>query len=205
MDTENDNQSARLKRKPLLIIVLILMAGLLGWLLGQFNGSPNNAQVNETQPNKKNDSVGNEDTSGTDVKSLARYTLPDGWKETVCPDRTNSVFVVPRGEANVDCDDNPISRIKISVDPANNTDCSQLQNVQNVSKHICISEFINGKKSLKAETIYNKASSYKNPTVVNAYYIDIGKAVIKVEYTHDPNNNEFQVGFEQLAKSIQAK
>ena len=41
--------------------------------------------------------------------------------------------------------------------------------------------------------------------VINAYYIDTGKGVVKVEYIHDANNNEYQAGLEQLAKSVQVK
>lgn len=191
MKPENDRKYIRVNKLVLLITLLILGAGWLGWRLGQ----PNNTNQPTT--------VNNANSAG--VKSLVNYVLPDGWKEASCPGTTGSVFVVPAGASNVDCNANPSSSIKISVDPANSTDCNQLQNVQNVYKHICISEYINGHKSLKAETVYNQDSSYKKPMAINSYYINSGKGVIKVEYIHDPNDNEYLAGLDQLAKSVQVK
>ena len=203
MNPDNDRQYIRVKKIPLLVVTLVLLAGLTGWLLGRSNNDPVTQQtpgvpsVMSTTPSSN--------TNGPDVKSLVTYVLPDGWKEASCPNAAGSSFVVPSSASGVDCDANPSSLVKISVDASNSIDCNQLQNVQNVSKHICISEYINNQKSLKAETIYNKDSSYKKATAINAYYINTGKGVVKVEYVHDPSSNEYQAGFEQLAKSVQAK
>ncbi len=199
MNTDNDHKYIRVNKLVLLVAVLILGAGVLGWRLGYSNTSSTSQPDNTNQPT----TVNNADNAG--VKSLVSYILPDGWNEASCPGMTGSVYVVPAGASNADCDANPSSAIKISVDPANNTDCNQLQNVQNVSKHICISEYINSNKTLKAETIYNQASSYKKPTTINAYYINTGKGVIKVEYVHGLDDNGYQAGFDQLAKSVQVK
>lgn len=199
MNTENNHKYISVNKLFLLVAVLILGAGLLGWWLGHSNTAITSGPNDTNQPT----TVNNVSTEG--VKSLVDYVLPDGWKETSCPDTTGSVYIVPAGASNADCDANLRSAIKISVDPANNTDCNQLQNVQNVSKHICISEYINSNKTLKAETIYNEASSYKKPTTINAYYINTGSDVIKVEYVHSPDDNGYQVGFDQLAKSVQVK
>ncbi len=201
----DDHKYVRVKKMSLIIIALIVVAGLVGWLLGRSDDpKPTTNQTPSSQNTSQPPSSAGSNSS-SDVKSLVSYTLPDGWKEATCPNATGAVFVIPSGASGVNCDANPSSPVKISVDPANNTDCNQLQNVQNVSKHVCVSEFINGKKSLKAETAYNKDSSYKKETAINAYYINTGKGVVKVEYIHDPSSNDYQAGFEQLAKSIQVK
>ena len=93
---------------------------------------------------------------------------------------------------------------KLGWPTANNTDCNQLQSVQNVKKHICISEYINGMKSLRAETIYNQDSVYGKETTIIAYYINSGKEVIKAELIYNSDDN-FRNSFEQLAKSIDLK
>jgi hypothetical protein len=197
----NLNNSGKAKL-VVIVVVLLIAAGLTGWWFGRSHNTSNNKQTDQAQSdNKKSDNV----SSNNDVKALVSYVLPDGWKASTCAASAGSVFVVPKGTGNVNCNSTPSSPIKISVDPANNKDCNQLQNVQNVSKHICSSEFINGHKSLRAETVYNKDSSYKKDTTINAYYIDTGKGVIKLEYIHEPTNSENLIGFEQLAKSVQTK
>lgn len=208
MNPEHDRSYMRVKKITVLIVVLIIAAGITGWVLGRSDDSSSNNQPANTTQSTPNPSVQppvSSNASGPDIKSLVSFTLPDGWKEASCPSAAGTVFVIPDGGGNVNCDANPSAPVKISVDPSNSKDCNQLQSVQNVSKHICVSEFINGKKSLKAETVYNKDSSYKKETAINAYYIDTGKGVVKVEYIHDPSSNESQTGFEQLAKSVQVK
>jgi len=172
--------------------MLILFAGVIGWLLGRPNNSSDNSQAanQETAP-----------SSNSDIKSLVTYKVPSGWEETSCSSgAAQFVLLAPSGTV-ADCNSESSDRVVISVDAANNRDCNQLQSVQNVSKHICISEYINGQKSLKAETVYNTQSAYKKNTTINAYYIDTGKAVIKFEYVHDPNSSEYLLDFERLAKS----
>lgn len=200
MNPDIKNPYVRVRKTFLLIIFLVIAAGLTGWWIGRTNSS-----INSDPPSTTNTTVDNVNNGKPGVKTLVSYTLPDGWKEGACPTAPGSVYISPAGNDRIDCSQNPSSPIKISVDPANNTDCNQLQNVQNVTKHICISEYINGHKSLKSETIYSRDSAYKNPTAINAYYINTGKGVIKVEYVHAPSNSEYQAGLEQLAKSIQVK
>ncbi len=200
MKSENDKQYVRIKKVSLVIALLVLCAGLFGWRLGR-SGSPTTTEsINKPQTSTPSNNV-----AGPDIKSLITYSLPDGWKEASCPNAVGSVFVIPAGTSGADCDANPSSPVKISIDSSNSTDCNDLQNVQNVRKHICVSVYINGKKSLKAETIYNQASSYKKETTINAYYINTGKGVVKVEYVRDANNNEYQAGLDQLAMSVQVK
>ncbi len=182
----------------LLIVALVLGAGFLGWNLGHSN-SPSISQPNNTnQPS----TVDNANTAG--VKSLVSYILPDGWKEASCPAVAGAVYIVPNGSSGLDCNANPSSPVKISVDPGNSTDCNQLQNVQNVKKHICISLYINGHKSLKSSTEYLPSSSYGQATTINAYYVNTGKGVIELEYVYSADG-QFQAGFDQLANSINIK
>lgn len=195
MNTNNNHDHSRAKKTPLLIVALIIPASLFGWWLG---GRSNNTQTNNPVQPRASTS-----TPGQDAKSLVNYTLPDAWTETYCAP-SKDIYITPSDTA-ADCKMKPRAPVEISIDSANNKDCNQLQNVQNVSKHICISEYINGLRSLKSETVYNKASAYKKDMTINAYYIDTGKGVAKVEYVHEPNDNEFQADFEQLAKSVQVK
>lgn len=180
------------------VVLAVILAGLLGWAIGTNQNKQGNDKPNTSEP------TATQNTAGPDVKSLVSYELPDGWKEASCPSAAGSVLVVPLGAGEVDCNATPSSPLKISVDSANNTDCNQLQSVQNVSKHICISEYINGKKSLKAETRYNSQSSYKRDTTIHAYYINTGKGVVKVEYVYT-TDNAYQAGWEELAKSMMVK
>lgn len=198
MNPENDSKHIRIKKATLLIGILVLAAGLLGWWFGRSDKPAVTTDSNNSQQNSP------PTTDSSEVNNLVDYTLPDGWKESSCPDVAGSVFIIPAGADNLDCAANPSSPIKISMDTANNDNCNDLQNVQNVSKHICVSEFINGKKSLKAETQFNEQSSYKKATTVHAYYINTGKGIVKVEYIYN-NSNDYQAGFDELAKSVAVK
>lgn len=200
MNPEN-NHSSVAKGTIIGVVILLILAVVAGWYLGRSGDSDTKDQptATTTQPTEQVSS------EGRDVNSLISYSLPDGWKEATCPSAAGAAYIVPAGSGSVNCNANPSSAVKISVDSSNSKDCNQLQNVQNVSKHVCVSEFINGKKSLKAETIFNKDSSYGEERTVNAYYIDLGSAVVKLEYVHKPDSNEALMGFEQLAKSVKAK
>lgn len=200
MNPKIKNPYVRVRKTFLFVIFLLIIAGLIGWWVGRTN----NSVVNDT-PDPIKTPVNQVRKSEPGVKTLISYSLPDGWNEGTCPTSAGSVYIIPAGSTAINCSKNPSSPVKISVDAANNTDCNQLQNVQNVTKHICISEYINGHKSLKAETIYNKDSTYKTATSVNAYYINTGKGVIKVEYVRASSNSEYLAGLEQLAKSVQVK
>lgn len=199
MNPENDKQYVRIKKAPLLIVFVVLGVVILGWWLGRSDTpSPATLQPTDTTTTSSN-------SAGPDVRSLVTYRLPDGWQEDYCPNAAGSVFIIPAGAEAVDCASNPSSPIKISIDPSNSDDCNDLQNVQSVRKHICISLYINDKKSLKSETIYNQESSYRKETTINAYYINTGKGIVKVEYARDSSDNEHQAGLDQLAMSVRVK
>ena len=197
MNPDNNRKYVRIKLSTLLIAVLVLAAGLFGWWLGRPDTSTNSRPSSQTES-----TVLNDDAPG--VKSLISYRLPDGWKEAGCEAAPGSVFITPAGAPAVDCEANPSSPVKISVDTGNKKDCNQLQNVQDVKKHVCISLYINNHRSLKASTEYLESSSYGRATTINAYYIDIGEAVIKVEYQFN-SDNQYQAGFDELANSVKAK
>jgi hypothetical protein len=193
------------KKRPelktiLIIILLIVIAGLLGWVFGSRNKSDSTS--NKTT-SVSNSSTAGEATPNADVKKLVTYTLPDGWKEGSCESAPNKVYIIPDG-GSLDCNANPSSAIKIYIDPSGATDCQQLGNVQNVRKHICKSQYINGHKSLVALTEYPQSSTYPANTTVSSYYIDTGKGVVKVEYTYT-NDNKYQRGFDDLANSVKVE
>lgn len=200
MIPDDERKYFRIKKITLLVAIVVLAAGLFGWWIGRSGNDSSTVQTGNTQ-NNGTAPAAETSSEASEIKSLISYKVPDGWREFSCPDAASSVFFSPKSTTDMNCGSK--SAVKISVDSANNTDCNQLQNVQNVSKHICISEYINGKKSLKAETVFNEQSSYQMSTTVRAYYIDIGQTVIKVEYI-DSSGNEHQTGFEQLAKSVKA-
>ncbi|MGI9027512.1 MAG: hypothetical protein ACR2FM_01550 [Candidatus Saccharimonadales bacterium] len=196
------NNSNKTIKTVFIVVALVIVAGLIGWKIGQPDKPATNQAANNTsQPDSSTPTTNN--AAAGEVKSLVSFTLPDGWSESSCPAAPGTVYVVPAG-ASADCSANPSSPVKISVDPGNSKDCNQLQNVQNVKKHICSSVFINNHKTLKALTEYNQDSSYKKDTTLAAYYFDAGKAVVKVEYLYN-SSNDYEAGFDQLANSLQAK
>jgi hypothetical protein len=171
----------------LLVVLLIFAAGFIGWLLA--SDKNDTTQSGET-------SISSED----EVKSLIDYRLPDGWKDAKCDSIKDTVFVIPAGSDGLDCNDSPSAPIKISIDPGDTKDCNELQNNTNVKKHVCISLYINNHRSLKASTEYLASSPYGRETTLNAYYIDIGGKVIKLENIFNLED-KYGVGFEQLVNS----
>lgn len=182
----------------LAIVMAIIAAGIVGWLIGRSNNSTYNKQLTSTQ----NQTISS--TSGSDVKALVSYTLPDGWGEGTCSSSGNSIYVSP-DDTTLNCSTNPSAPIKIFLDTQDTTDCQQLAPTSNegIRKHVCISLYISGHKSLKASTEYSNGSSYKTDTTINSYYINTGKGVIVIQYTYT-TSNDFQAGFDQLAMSVKA-
>lgn len=184
----------------ILAVVLVVAAGIVGWLIGRSNNSTNN---NQTSTSTQTTSSGN--AAGSDVKSLVSYTLPDGWSEGTCPTSSNTIYVNPNSTS-LDCNANPSAPVKIYVDSQNTTDCQQLQPTDNkgIKKHVCISLYIDGHKSIKALTTYSSGSSYNTDTTMSYYYISTGKGVVAVQYTYT-SANDYQIGFDQLATSTKIK
>lgn len=178
----------------LLLVVVVLAAGLLGWQLGRDDPPP--------QPTTTPTPAATNDVTDGDVKALISYDLPDGWQEASCPSQS-ATYIIPSGANEVDCNADPSAPIKLSVDPGNTKDCNELQNVTNVKKHICASEFINNNRTLNATTEH-LASSNQPEVAIHAYYIDIGSQVIKAEYVYS-GTKQYERGFDELVKSIQKR
>lgn len=187
----------RLTKIILASVVLIVIASVIGWLIGR-------GSVPIYNNNSSNPSSTTKATS-TDVSSLVSYTLPNGWADNSCSVSPSIIYVNPTSTY-LDCNLNPSAPIKIYVDPQNITDCQQLMpsNNQGIKKHICISLYIDGHKSLKASTEYSSNSSYKIDTTISDYFINTGKGVVDIEYIYTSANN-FQAGFDQLATSVSVK
>jgi len=183
----------------ILAVVIVAAAGLVGWLIGR-NSSSNNGQTPSSTQTTSNSTV-----EGSNVKTLVSYTLPDGWREGTCPTSSSTIYVSPNNTS-LDCTANPSAPIKIYVDSQNTTDCQQLQPTDNkgIKKHVCISLYIDGHKSLKALTTYSSGSSYNTDTTMAYYYISTSKGVIAMQYTYT-SANDYQIGFDQLAKSAKIK
>lgn len=184
----------------ILAVVLVAAASLVGWLIGHSNNSTNNNQASTSTQTTSNSNVG-----GSNVKSLVSYTLPDGWSEGTCPTSSNTIYINPNSTS-LDCNANPSAPIKIYVDSQNTTDCQQLNPTDNrgVKKHVCISLYVDGHKSLKASTTYSSGSSYNTDTTISDYYINTGRGVVAVQYTYT-STNDYQIGFDQLATSTKIK
>lgn len=174
------------------ILALIVIGGFVGWRLGHNNNTSNNNSQGASTTN----------AADTAVKSLVSYTLPDAWTENTCSSSATIIYIIPNGTS-LNCSANPSAPVKIYVDSQNTTDCQQLMptTTKGIKKHVCISLYISGHKSLKASTEYSSSSSYKTDTTISDYYINTGKGVIAVEYTYT-SANDYQTGFDQLAMSV---
>lgn len=196
MNPDTDRSYIRIHKGILLAGALILAAGALGWLLGRSDKPDTNTSPATTAKTAR------KEVSAGKADSLISYALPDGWTKSSC-EGSEVTYITPAGEE-ADCGSDPAAPVKLSVDPGDTEDCNELQNVSDVKKHICISLYINGLRSLKASTEYLASSAFKQDTTIDAYYIDTGKGVIKAEYRHD-GDNALRIGFEQLVNSISRK
>lgn len=188
---------------PLLLIVIfvfiLLIVGAVGWKLG----SRNNDGGGTNTSSAVNPSASSKTATTASVKSLINYTLPDAWKEGTCPNVSDRIYIVPDSKT-LDCNTNPSAPIKVYTDPQNTTECEQLANPQNVRKHVCISLYIDGHKSLKATTEYLSSSKVEPGMTVSSYYISTSKDVARIDYTHS-SSDAYQAAFDQFATSVQVK
>ena len=191
MDQQNNQKQKNLKSIVISIVALIVIAGLIGWKIGHSHKNTDQAAGSQ-----------NSSQTGT-LNSVVSYSIPSGWKESSCSGK-DGAYITPPGTS-LDCTAELPAPVMIAVDGGNTTDCAQLQSVQNVSKHICKSQYIHGHKSLNSETVYNTASVYKKATSIEAYYINTGKGIVKVVYQHNTSDMAALAGFGQLAESVQTK
>ena len=196
-----NSENNSLRTKIILVVIgLVILSVLAGWLIGRSNKSTTTNSSNTTTQARSSNSA-----SGADVKSLVSYTLPDAWSENTCSGSKGTVYIIPNGTS-LNCSANPSAPIKAYVDSQSTTDCQQLMpaNGQGIKKHVCISLYIGGHKSLKASTTYSSGSSYRTDTTISDYFINTGKGVVAIEYTYT-STNDFQAGFDQLATSVKVK
>jgi hypothetical protein len=188
----------------LLVLILLVVGAMFAWLL--FSRNRAEAPATTTPPPAASNAA-DQPADSADVKSLVSYSLPSGYKETVCPDGDQGVVLSRNGDAAKACDATaPAPGIRIMIDPRSAKDCNDLQNVQAVSKHICKSEFIDGHKTLEAETVYNDQSEFGTETKLKAYYFDAGDSVVKVYYLVSPPEagNDLDAALRQVAQSLKA-
>lgn len=185
-----------------IVSLIILLALAVGFIIGLNRNNDSATTPTNTAEAETATELENSD-SNIDVKTLVKYTLPDGWSEATCPSSSGSVYFRPNGAPEVDCGNNPELSIKISAIGQNITECSQIQDVQEVKKHICKSLYINDLRSLVAETEYLSSSTYGRDTSVKTYYLDSGSGIVKALYV-SANSGSYQPGFDELVNSISA-
>ncbi len=183
--------------------LIILLALAVGFIFG--SNWNNKSEDKPSEPTNTTTLVENsESDSDKDVKGLVNYALPDGWSESACPSSSGSVYFRPNGAPTVDCGNNPDLIVKLSTSGQNITECSQIQDVKEVRKHVCKSLYINDLRSLVTETEHLSSSVYGRETSVKTYYIDSGSGIVKATYTN-AGANLYQPGFDELVNSISAK
>jgi uncharacterized protein YqkB len=189
--------------KPHITFVNIVLAALaaialIGYVGLRVKGSHTTSTAAKTIPTVAN-------SASSSVGSLVTYTLPNGWTQLTCASSgSGDVQYIVSGGTSSECDNSGVPTIKIAVDNQSITDCSQLQNVQNVSKHTCKSLFIDGHKTLQSLTQYNQSASALKDTSVASYFLNTGKGVVSIEYTYK-SDATLQPNVDQLVNSIKVK
>jgi hypothetical protein len=180
----------------LVIVLLIAVAAVIGWQIGKSDTPPKQPVAGQGPPVSK---------STGSVDSLISYSLPDGWSTAACPQTNDVDYIVPGG-VQPQCGANPPAPVKLAIDQNHTTDCSELQNNQDVTKHTCVSLFIGGHKTIKSITEYPKDSTYNQAVRLSDYYLDTGSGVVKAElYTPLSGSGNYQTGFDQLVNSMKVK
>lgn len=202
MDTEPYKKSDYLW--PIVIFCFILFAvfvGLIVWLSRDSNDET--VQNEQTEEITEQTSESQEATTTTQVDSLVTYTVPDGWYTRTCEGDNSTVYFVSSNTV-PDCSADPNYSMSFTIDPQGRTDCSQLQNVQNVSKHSCKSIFIDDRKTLQTETVYTEESDFLPKRTLLAYFMDTGNGVVLANYIYRDEPKD-ATGFESLVQSIRVK
>ncbi len=183
-------------------LTLIALAVFVGWSFGRNDTAGNN---DDGQSQSKSAQSEADQTGGTapELQSLVSFTVPDGWRQEGCAGRPASLYFIPPGQ-NLDCAADPSALVSLTVDPQNTTSCQQLDGQQQVSRHVCRSQDINGRRSLEAETDYLQSSRFGRETTIKRYFIDTGDKVVEARYQFSGADSAGD-GFERLAKSITAK
>jgi hypothetical protein len=212
MSDKTPGNSSPRKRKHWLSGLGILLCGaiLLAAILWGYNFVSKNVKQsdNNTSSPASHSQSGFQNTN-TPIDSLIKYNLPAGWTDTDCISGTEVILFIPPTLPRPNCAiDLQKWSVRITMDPQSPSNCNQIKvNNQQITNHVCASQFINGKKAIKSSTTYNEKSPYAHPTKVEDYFISTGKGTIKIEYIDDltNSNDDFQAQFDQLANSVTAK
>jgi hypothetical protein len=185
----------RFFRIILLIVVVAALAGAGGWFAGRHS-----MQGQQTLEPLAQD-------SSNHVKSLVSYSLPKRWRELTCTDQKDVVYIVPVEAAAPSCGNQPDSPVKLLIDERVTTDCDQLQTIQDVKKHTCVSVYVHGHKVIKSLTEYVKDKPYDTDARITDYYLNAGQQVVDLKYFDnlDSSSDDFQAGFDQLALSLNVR
>lgn len=181
MEPRNEKNVWKTTTIVCLIVLAVVIALIAGWMIGRDDKQVDNKQSGASNTDTE---VADQQTSAGRVTDLVEFDVPGGWKQAECEGAEDVIYFIPSSET-PDCSSVPAWSITLAVDPQSRKDCNQLQNVQNVSKHICKSIFIDNHKTLQAQTVYNQDSSVLPNRTVDAYYIDTGKGVVVARYIHD--------------------
>lgn len=162
----------------IMLALLLTLAGVIGWLIGRDDSTSDKSDQQAASSSEESQ------VSAGRVTDLVEFDVPGGWKQAECEGAEDVIYFVPSSQV-PDCNSGPAWSITLAIDPQSRTDCNQLQNVQDVSKHICKSIFIDGRKTLEAQTVYNQDSVVLPDRTVDAYFLDTGKGVVVARYIHD--------------------
>lgn len=180
------------------ILVLLALAALIVWLI---------VVANHPKNNKTAEPPASQVPSSSEINDLVSYDLPSGWFKIGCSDALT--LIVPSGQTRPSCT-NDVQNwpIKITLSPQDITDCNQIKvNNQQVTKHICRSQFISGQKVIDSSTTYNDKSFYGRPTKVSDYYFNTRGKTIQFEYIDNLSNDkdDFQSQFDQFVNTVKVK
>jgi hypothetical protein len=191
--------------KAALLILLLIGLGILVWVFLRKNVAHTNNSTSSKAPSPQ----GNFQNSSTPIDSLISYKLPAGWTDTDCISGRESILIISSTQPRPNCAiDLQRWSIRIAMATQNITSCNQIKvNNQQVTNHVCASQTINGKSTLKSSTTYNEKSPYGHAVKVSDYFIKTAKGTVKLEYVDDltTNNDDFQVQFDQIANSVKVK
>jgi hypothetical protein len=184
------NQGALRKILTAILLLLVLIGvGLI--IISLLNQGIKHEPEKSTQKQPQS----SEPETKADINALISYELPEGWTVLNC-DSGSIVLIVPAKKVSPACtalaDSWPM---KFVANNQNITDCSQIKvNNQQVTNHVCSSQYINGSKALVASTTYNNKSAFGKDTKVSEYADDLASA-----------EDNYQAEFDKIANSIKVK
>lgn len=181
------------------LVVLVFLAGLIGWGIGRNN---NESASDISEPASGNEAAEPQSAQST-VDELVTYSVPAGYSKSSCDSQRDEVYIV-NGSDLPDCEAVPEESITLQIDENDNTDCDEIQDVVSVSRHVCRSVFIDGRKTLEASTTYTEVSSYMPERTIDAYYMNTGKGVVLARYIHGVDAPE-STAFHDLVYSMRVK